>query len=128
MQIRPDNVVLTTLLDTYLNYDTQTALLSISGTIPIGTTNFSTTFSVARSDSIADVYARNLNTGNKMSLTAGSIHNPYQEVSTETHPCSVTYSGSVLTVQYNIDNNTGAPLALTAQTHEITVVLNEVPY
>lgn len=129
MQVRPDNVVLTSLLDTYLNYATKTSGIPISGSLDIGAVgNFSTTIAVDRSDSIADIYARNLNTGNKMSLIAGSIHNPYQPVSTERNPCSVLYSGGVLTITYSIDNGTGVPIVLINQTHEITAVLNEVPY
>lgn len=129
MQIKPDNVLLTSLLETYLNYDTKTGTITISGSVAnLGTANFTTTIAVGRSQSIADIYAINRNTGLKMSLNAGSIHHPYQDVSSENHAHSINYTDGIITVTLSVSNFTGAGIVLTSQVWDVVVVLYNVPY
>lgn len=128
-QIKPDNIQFSTLTQGLINYDTRSTSIVISGSIADGNTvNFSGVLSVARTNSIADIYATNRNTGKKMSLVAGSIHHPYQSVSSETHAHSIQFIGTSMTVTLSIDNFTGGPITLTSQTWDIVVVLYDVPY
>ena len=128
-RLRLDKVIVATAVDTFLNYSSPASTLVISGSLAIAATqNFTTTISVSRTKSIADVYATNRNTGKKMSLIAGSIHNPYQATGLERNPCNVSYSGGVITITLTVDNTTGAPITLVTQTWDILAVLKEVAF
>lgn len=128
-QLRLDKVSFTGLTDVFINYATPTSTITISGSVANGATeNFSTTVAVDRSDSIADIYAENRNTGEKRILNAGSVHNPYQFVSSETARHNITYSGGIITVTLSVFNGSGSLVNLTSQIWDITVVLYEVSY
>lgn len=127
-QLRLDKVQLTNLLETYINYDTLKSNIVISGNIAIaGTATFSTTIPYTVNKTRADVYARNTTTGVKRPVTGGLRQSPYVPVSTETCNVFATYANNLITVTFSIFNNTGALLALTTQTIEISAVLYEVP-
>lgn len=120
---------MTSLIDTYLNYDTLRSDIVISGSVGSGATvNFSTTIPYARTNTRADLYARNTTTGKKMPCAGGQRQNPYTFVSSETCSQLVTFTGGVFTITFSIFNGTGGTISLTAQTMEITAVLYEVPY
>lgn len=128
-QIRPDSVILTSLIEAYQNFETLTSTMSISGTIANGGgDNFIVVLSATRSNVIGDIYATNQNTGKKMLLNAGNIHHPYQAISTETDAHSISLNDSVITITLSIDNFTGGDITLVDQVWDITAVLYEVPY
>lgn len=128
-QIRLDKVIIASFIDTFLNYQTATSLLSISGSIPDGgSSTFSAILTIDRTNTLAEVFAENQNTGKKMSMLAGSVHNPYQSVSSEVRGHGISLSGNTLTVSLTIDNNSGAGINLTAQVWDITAVLQRVPF
>ncbi len=128
-QIRPDTVILASMIDTYKNYDTLKGTINISGTIANGATaNFSTTIPYSRGKTRADLYAQNLTSGEKRPVSGGSRQTPYSTVSSEVCTQLATYSGTEITVTFSIFNGTGSSINLTAQDIEITAVLYEVPY
>lgn len=128
-QIRLDKVILASFIDTFLNYKTSPSSITISGSVlNLTSTDFTTTMTVDRVNTLAEVYAKNRNTGKKMSLLAGSNHNPYQFVSSESISHSVTLSGNILTVKFTVVNATGGTIALTDQIIDITAVMQQVPY
>lgn len=127
-QIRLDKVQFYSNMETYLNYTTLTSNISVSGNIADGATStFSTSITYARSKTRADLYAKNLNTGTKMSLVGGPRIHPYQFVSSEVATLWATYTGSTISIFLAVTNNTGAAINLIAQTLEISAVLYEVP-
>lgn len=116
-------------METLVNYGTLSSTITISGFIANGSgANFSTTIAVSRTNSIADIYATNRNTGRKMSLIAGSIHNPYQFISTETQAHNITYTAGIITITVSVTNNTGVGITLTSQIWDIVALLYDVPY
>lgn len=126
--LKPDKIHLTSLIDTFLNYDTLEDTITISGTVVDGAADtFSTTFAVETEDILAAVYAKNQNTGKKMSLLAGAVHNPYEAVSIELCRHSVSITGTTLSVDISVTNNSGSDRTLTTQVWEISAVLNRVP-
>jgi len=128
-QIRPDNVLLSNLIDTYLNYKTLISNINISGSIGNGNTvNFLTVIPYSRVKTRADLYAKNLTTGQKRPISGGSRQSPYTAVSTETCSQLATYDGSTITVTFSIFNGTGGSITLITQTIEISAVLYEVPH
>lgn len=128
-QIRPDNIVMTTLIDTYINYKTTTSNVAISGTVAAGATqNFFTSIDYTRSNTRADLYAKNTTTGIKRPVAGGSRQVPYTAVSTETCSQLARYGGSAIVVTFSVFNGTGASINLVPQTLEVTAVFYEVPY
>lgn len=129
MQIKPDKTHFTSAIDTFLNYETVTDSIVISGGMTAGDTLvFSANIDVSESNTLAMVFAENQNTGKKMSLNAGSVHNPFQAVSTEIARHSMNISGGVLSVDVSVSYSTGPNITLTTQTWTITAVLQRVPY
>lgn len=128
-QIKLDEIQFSSFTEPYINFESLSSTITISGSVANGATaNFSATLTPTRNDVIADVYATNRNTGVKMVLNAGSIHHPYQAVSTESDSHSLTFNGTSITITVTIDNFTGAGINLTSQIWDITAVLYEVSY
>jgi hypothetical protein len=128
-QIKPDKIIFSSSIDTYLNYLTSTANLVLSGNVANGATaNFTAIIPYTRGKTRADIYARNTTTGIKKSLSQGGRINPYTFKSSETSAHSVTYSSNRITVVVSIFNGSGANITLTTQTWEISAVFYEVPY
>lgn len=128
-QLKLDKVNLTSLVDTYINYDTLKTSIAISGGVANGATaNFAGTILYDRAKTRADVYARNTTTGIKKPITGGIRQHPYTYVSTETCSQVATIAGNTITVTFSIFNGTGAGITLTTQTMEVSAVLYEVPY
>lgn len=128
-QLRLDKVQFASAIDTYLNYDTLTANIVVSGSVADGATGvFSVGIPYNRTKTRSDLYARNTTTGIKRPLSGGARLNPYTFVSFETASLSATYNGTDIAVVLAVFNGTGAPITLTNQTLEITAVLYEVPY
>jgi len=127
--LRLDQIVHTSLVDTYLNYATQKTNIGISGLVTNGSTvNFTGTIPYSRSNTRADIYARNLNTGEKRPTSGGSSESPYQYVSTETASVLVNYDGSNINITFSIFNGTGADITLITQVMEMTAVEYQVPF
>lgn len=127
--LRLDKVLLTNLVDTYLNYGTLTSPIVISGSVADGATStFSTPIAYTRDKTRADLYARNLTTDVKRPISGGYRQSPYTFVSTETASVSASYASDVITVTFSIFNGTGGPITLVTQTIEISAVLQEVPF
>lgn len=131
-QIRPDDTLFFSNIDTYLNYDTLTGTVAISGSILNGnSTTFSVNIPYTRANTRADAYAKNLNTGIKRPIAGATKLPPYQFVSSETVAQLTVYNeiAGVDTIRYElvVTNNTGGTIVLTNQTFEITVVLYRVP-
>lgn len=128
-QLRLDKVLLTNLVDTYLNYGTLTSPIVISGSVADGATaTFSTSIPYTRTKTKADLYAKNLTTGVKRPISGGYRQSPYTFTSTETASVAANYVGGVITVTFSIFNGTGGPITLVTQTMEISAVLYEVPF
>ena len=127
--LKPDKILVTSLFDTYINYETLTTNIIISGNVAdTATATFSGNIVYDRQKTRADVYARNTTTNIKRPVTGGIRQSPYTFVSTETCSQTATYNGSQITVTFSVFNGTGAPIVRTAQTMEISAVLYEVPY
>lgn len=128
-QIKLDKVILTNLVETYLNYDTLASNILISGNLAAGATQtFSTTIPYVRGKTRADLYARNTTTNIKRPVTGGARQHPYTYAGAETCDQGASYDGTNITVSFTIRNGTGAVISLTSQTMEISAVLYEVPY
>lgn len=127
--LRLDNIIHTSLVDTYLNYATPKTNIVLSGLVANGNTvNFTGTIPYSRSNTRADIYAKNLNTGEKRPTSGGSSQSPYQFVSTETASVLVNYDGSNINITFSIFNGTGVDITLTSQTMEMTAAEYQVPF
>lgn len=129
MRLNPDKIQMTSLLDTYINYNTLTTTVNISGGVAdTVTVDFTGTILYDRQKTRADIYARNTTTNVKRPVTGGIRQAPYTAVSTETCNQVAHYDGSQITVTFSITNNTGGAIVLTAQSIEVSAVLYHVPY
>lgn len=127
--VKLDQVRYTDLVDTYINYETSTADIVISGTVASGATaTFTGNIPYSRSKTRADIYLKNLTTGKKMPTSMGGRINPYTFASSETCTHTVSYNGTSVTVTIDVFNGTGGPINLTAQTLQAQVVAYYVPY
>lgn len=127
-QIKPDKVIYTNLIDTYINYDTLTTDIPIFGTIAASSaTVFSGLIQYSRNNTRADLYVQNLSTGIKRPLSGGPRQSPYSFVSSETCTQGSLYSGNAIVITFTIFNGTGVSINLVSQTLRITAVLSEVP-
>jgi len=128
-QIKPDKIIFYSGVDTYLNFQTYTGDIVISGTVANGASeSFETVISVPQSNTRADVYLQNLNTGIKRPIENGLRLAPYQNVSTEVCRAFALFgSGNQVTVFLSITNNTGATITLTNQTIRATIVAYVIP-
>lgn len=126
--LRLDKVQFSSQVDTYLNYDTMTSDLVITGNVSNGTTvTFETEFSYDRTKTRADIYGLNTTTNAKQLITNGRRIHHYFYVSSEVAEWYATYSATNVIVQFRITNNTGGLIALVDQTITIQAILYEVP-
>lgn len=129
MQLKLDKVQLASGLDTYTNYETLTNDVLITGTVPATSSLlFVTNFPYDRSNTRADIYARNETTGFKRPLNGGFRQSPYVPKANETCTQAVYYSDDKVYVSFEISDNAGASITLNDQTLEVNVVLYQVPY
>jgi hypothetical protein len=128
-ELKLDKVLMTSLVDGYINYDTLTTSIALSGNVPdFGTASFIGSIIYSRGKTRADLYVTNLLTGVRRPLAGGFRQTPYQAISTETCEVYAEYSGLTISIEFFIQNNSGAPIAITPQTMEVSAVLYEVPY
>lgn len=127
--IKLDKVKYCNLVDTYINYETASANIVVSGSVGAGATaTFSVSVPYSRTKTRADIYLKNLTTGVKMPTSQGARVSPYTFAGSETYSHAVSYNGSAVTVTISIFNGGGSPLALTAQTLQAQIVAYHVPY
>lgn len=129
MQIKPDIIIEASFLDTYINYDTLSTDVIISGGLAAGdSVTFSGTIPYTRDNTRADIYVKNMSTGIKRPLSGGPRQTPYTFASSETCSQRAQYSSGNIVVYFDIYNGTGAPIVLTTQTLQVTAVLIRYPY
>lgn len=127
--IKPDMVQFASAIDTFLNYETTTANVTISGSVADGNSKiFQTTIPYSRQKTRADIYVKNMNTGVKRPINGGPRTAPYQYVSFETIDQYAQYNSNSIIVTFVVTNNTGGLINLTSQTFQVSVVLYVVPY
>lgn len=128
-QLKMDKIIMSSDVETYLNYETVTITITISGTVANGnSTVFSGYIPYARSKTRADIYVKNLNTNIKRPLWGGIRQGPYQSTGAgEIYTQFASYGGDTISVSLTVSNNTGGPVVLTTQIMEVTAVLVEVP-
>lgn len=127
-RLKLDQVLFSSNIETYINYDTLTSNIVISGSVADGaTTDFSTSIPYTRNKTRADIYLRNLTTGVKRPISGGVRQSPYTFTSSEVCNQRALYNGSAITVTLSIFNGTGGTISLVNQTIEVSAVLYEVP-
>lgn len=127
-RVKPDNVVMASFIDTYINYDTISTNVLISGSVNNGASAiFTGELEYPRENTRADLYSRNKTTGVKRPISGGPRQSPYTFVSSEICTQGAIYGGNAILVSFVVTNNTGVTIVLTTQTLEITAVLYEVP-
>lgn len=127
--IRPDKVQFASSIDTYLNYATETADITISGSLPnLAFVSFEATIPYTRVKTRADLYLRNLNNGVKRPVNGGPRQSPYIPVSSETCDQYAQYGSNTVVISLIITNNTGSTINLTPQTIRASAVFYVVPY
>ena len=126
-RLKLDQIQFCSEVDSYINYDTKTASMNVSGSVVnLGQATFSVSIPYSNPRTKADVYAKNLNTNIKMAVGSPRVH-PYTYASFEIARLQSSYNGTNITVTLTITNNTGGTINLVAQTIEISAVLVEVP-
>lgn len=133
-QIRLDKVQFFSGLETYLNDETLTSDMAVSGSILNGgSQSFFAVINFSLTNRRADLYAKNLNTSRKRPLSGGARLNPYQFASSETADLTALYDSNILGTGpgalaiLTVTNNTGSTINLVNQTLKISAVLYEVP-
>lgn len=131
-RIKPDNVQFCSFIDTYYNYATKTGNIVVSGSVPaVSVLTFRTLITMTSTNTRADVYLKNLNTGIKKPMDNGERITPYQYAASEVVRQYVIYVSNVaapyVEVGITITNTTGAPIVLTTQTLEASAVMYLVP-
>lgn len=129
--INLDNVYLSSLTGAYINYDTPSSNILVTGTIAdFDTATFTTSIPYLRDNSIADVYLQSSN-GNRMlinniqQLPPGGI---YTFAGFETFTVYLSYSSTEITVELIIFNGDVSPLLLTDQTILVEAVIYDAPF
>lgn len=129
MQVKLDNIIFSSMHEAYKNYASPSDNIAISGSVADGaTSNFSVSVPYTRGGTRADIYLKGNN--KKIWANQGSAlatGGPYQYVSTENADVLIEYTSSSIDVTITIFNGTGAPINLTAQTIEVTVVQYDAP-
>lgn len=129
--IRPDSVVMSSLMPSYMGIATYTGSFTISGTVSAsgGVKTFSTSIPISRSNSRFDVYATNL-ADNFKQLANNTNFSSVYEFSGNGEICSpfLKYTSTSITYGLFITNNTASSITLTTQTFQISVVEYREPY
>ncbi len=131
MQYRYDQLALSTGIPNFINLATVPLTLTCSGTIANASgQNFTVSASVNTFTTFNDIKLTNTNTGNCTYLTGSSvaIDNIWQYKSTETVQNSVTFIGTLVTVEISVSNNTGASVTLVSQTYDIEIIEYQLPF
>ena len=127
-RIKLDKVIMGSMIETYINYQTLPTTVRVNGSFPNGGGgNFYATIPYTRGKTISNLYAYNATTGIKMPIGASSRINPFESISGEYYNLFAGYNGSTITITASITNFSGVTV-VTDQTLTITAVLYEVPY
>ena len=131
MQIRLDQVVLSSFHEAYQNYDNPLPQNIVIASTPLangGVRTFSVTIPYSRANTRADVYATSSSYKTLLSgsgRAAASVI--YTYASSEIAWFNVIYSSGEITVTLTISNNTGGSITPVAQTISISVVQYQAP-
>ncbi len=126
MSVRLDKVLMSSLHESFKNYQSETRTITVSGSIPDLGADFSTTFTYDRVGTIADIYVSKQGSGSKR------MANYAWRLPEFTHAdlvgtIYVLYGSSSITVNISIVNGTGGPLTPTTQTFDIQAVVFDAP-
>lgn len=123
MTVKLDSTIMSSRHESYKNYNVQTATIVVSGSIPVGGQAFTTTKTLDRDGTRADIYYTTLSEKRPMNA---SVREPkYGGGSTAN--TVIKYSGSTVETGIFVNNFGGAPIAVTSQTYLIEVVEYDAP-
>lgn len=127
-RVRLDNILLTSLVDCYINYKTDDVNITISGSVAsLATMTFTGSIPYQYSNTRADIYITNLGTGQRMLFSNGARILPFTYTGAEIATKKAEYDGANLNFTVAVTNNTGGPIVLTTQTLKMSAVFYKVP-
>lgn len=139
--LKPDITNYSSLFESFGSHSINTVQVSISGTVAdLSSTNFTGVVDLDAEEEgdRYDVYVSNVSNGRKTIMNGGqrfgSFENVYQfkgaEVATRIYSQSrdVGNAHLLITLGVQIQNSSGAPIALTSQTLEFSVVSYKAPF
>jgi hypothetical protein len=131
MSYRYDQLQMSTTIPNFINLGVVKANLSCSGTIANGGgANFTSQSNINTFSTFNDIKLTNQNTGNCTYLTGSSvaIDNIWQYKTTETVQNSVTFIGTLVTVEISVSNNTGSSVTLVSQVYTVEIIQYQLPF
>lgn len=134
VQIRPDAIVYSSLMEAYINYDTVPGVIAIPSFLLTsgGSAPYQTVIPYTRGGTRADVYLE----GNGFKIPASSgpriaaktpTYTVYQFAGGEIVEVFVRYSSAAITVTLVISNNSGSDINLIAQNITASAVMYDAP-
>lgn len=127
---RYDQLQFSTAIPNFINIGTVTATLNVSGTIANGSgKNFIVQPTLTTFTTFADIKITNAGTGDATYLTNDVAIDPiWQYTSTELVQNSVSFLGSLVTIEISVSNNTGSSITLVNQTYDIEIIEYQLPF
>lgn len=124
MAVRLDKVLMSSLHESFKNYDTQTVSITISGSIPTNGKGFSQTLSFARTGTIADIYYRKQ--GGSFKRPVSNLRRVPEYTGATNAEISVRYTATSITIEIFVINF-GSPYTAPTETYDFEVKLFDAP-
>lgn len=126
---RYDQLQFSSVIPNFTNVGNVPGSIACSGTFPnLGGGNFTANLTLSTLNTFSDIYLSNQNTGKKTKLNNTlDIDLIWQYSSTETVQDSVSYLGSIVTIEISVFNGTGGTITLVNQTYSVEIIEYEIP-
>ena len=123
-RVRLDRVLMSSLHESFKEYDVQTTSITISGTIPNGGRSFSQTLSFARTGTIADIYYRKQ--GGTFKRPVSNLRRIPEYTGATNAEISVRYTDTSITIEIFVVNF-GSSYTAPTETYDFEVKLFDAP-
>lgn len=128
MAVRLDKVLMSSLHESFKNYQTTVSPIVVSGSIPTIGKTFFVEIPYTRAGSIADIYVHKQGTNYKRSVNYAWRLDEFVGVPFDVDAgIYVLYSPGIIRVEIFVSNSTGAPYGVTTQTFDIEAVIFDAP-
>lgn len=124
MAVRLDRVLMSSLHESFKNYDSQTTSITISGSIPTNGKAFSSTLSFDRTGTIADVYYRKQ--GRSFKRPVSNLRRIPEYTGSTNAEVDIRYTATSITIEIFVVNF-GAPYTAPTETYDFEIKLFDAP-
>lgn len=128
MGVKLDKVIMSSLFESFKNYESPSTSITISGSIPVGGKDFESLLEFDRDGTIADIYIHKQGSDSKKSFNQNWRILDFTGTSDVQATCYAQYTDdNKILFTISVTNFGASPYAVTTQTYDFDVELFDAP-